>query len=761
MELKKTSRWGKGRAAHHHIAFISDVTTDPQSQQQVGWGTTSVWGKAKAMHSHAIRWVPEQVEQAEQPPQVDPMTGQMLSPGMPAQPGIPAHWELEPDPIDGHAHELEDYVVQDITPEETDEEVVTDVINLGKEWKLQEDTSFKQAEEAEGFYWGDEQWEETDRQRLEGLNRACLTVNYISRHIDELTGQQRQQRTDLKYRPVEGSDQTTSDIANHLTKHILEATYYPREESKGFEDASIAGRGWLNLYMDFSKNIQGDIRVERFPWKDVIVGPHEKEDLEDCEGLIKHRWYSKAKIQQMFPDKAKSIEANWDGYYDKTNHSVDPGPGKYYHVGSARYPYTLGGMPLVDLARKEYRLLECWRKVYERVSVVAIPSQGFYFNCFGWDESDIKAIEALPIDDVQVIRKLEARMRITKICGGVVLQDEYPAELPADDFFLIPIYAKKRGDKFKGKVADAIDPQREVNHRRSQLVDIGNKMISYGYFIDPNTFVDKDEEEKFRKSSSKPGFVSKVNNTDRIPVQTQGVKFPSESAQLLQIAQADVAEALNVSVDPTGANESAQHFMGLIQQKMRGNEYLFENLSFAKKKLGKLLLAMIQKYYTPERIARIIMNQQDRQGKPVQVGEQPVTEYTEEQIVEFLRNADLTQNDVEVSEDAYSQSYRLAIFMMLKEMMQAGAPVSPEMLIEFAPIPEEQKKRAYMVMEQQASAAQEAENSKQKAEIQKTLIAQGYIPPEVQAQMQQQQPGQPMPPAQQGAPNINQGVAGA
>lgn len=744
-ELKKTSRWGKGRAAHHHIAFLSDS----------GQGVTSV----SVNHSHVIRWVPEQAEMPGEPAQYDEL-GQLLMPEVPPQPPIPAHWEVEPDPIDGHAHELEPYAAKDMMPKETDEEVVSDVINLTKEWKRAESECLEAAEQGEGFYWGDEQWEKADAQKLKDLDRACLTINKIQKHIDELCGNQRQQRTDLKYLPTEGGDVRVADILNHLTKHILEKSYYPREESKAFEDAAVCGRGNLNVYMDFSKNIQGDIKVEKFPWKDVIYGPHEKEDLADCEGLTKHRMYSKAKIKQMFPEKVKDIEANFDGYVDEKNHSIDPGPGKYYSVGTERYPMTIAGLPLVDIARKEFRLLECWRKVYERVSVVAIPSENFYFNCFGWEEKDVKAIETLPLD-VQVIRKLETRYRISKVCGSVLLQDEYPADLPVDDFFVIPVYGKKRGEKWKGKVIDAVDSQREVNHRHSQLVDIGNKMVAYGWFTDPNTFVDEQEKEKFKRQSSKPGFVAEVMDINRPPLRVEGIKFPAEVVQLLQISDAAVAEQLNVTVMPTGANESAQHFMGMIQQKLKGNEFLFENLSFAKKKLGELLVPLIQKYYSPERIARIVMNAKDRQGKPAEVGDQPISEYTEEDIVTLLQTQDLTAYDVEVSEDSYSQSYRMAIFMVMREMAQAGAPIPPQMLIEFAPIPEEQKKRVIQGLEEQAAAEAEKKDADNKTEIQKTLIAQGIIPPEVQAELQPQgKQGPPPQPATQGMPNINQGVAG-
>jgi hypothetical protein len=687
-------------------------------------------------HSHEIYFVPPN------PGGVDPQTGLTYPPD-------PGGWKVAPAQ-DGHSHEIEDFNPQPKKKKEDPNEIIKEVYSLFRAAKEYEKDAREKAKEAEEFYCG-EQWPKEVKAELERTQRAALTINVTQKNVDELSGHQRQQRTDISYVPPEEGDQRVADILKYVSKHILEKCYYPREESKAFEDEIIVGRGNLCMTMDFDTNLQGDLMVRRFPWEDIVYGPHEFEDLSDCEHLHKHKMYSKAKLKQLFADKADDIEADYKNLLDwieEGKMTVDVAGDEYAYGDDAMRPLPVVGDTLMyDVARKEFRLIECQKREYERRSVVVSSDFDFVQQAAGWSPKEIASAKTLP--GFQVITKNVSTVRILKVCGSTLLEDK---ESDIGDFDVIPIYAKKRGAKWWGKVELVKDPQREINKRHSQAVDIGNKVCAYGFGYDEDTFSDQAEAERFKKNVATPGFVTKLVDVNRPPYRFEGVKFPNEIVQLMALGADQIKGLMNITPDEGGANTSGFALMQRQKSKLVGNGFLFDNLSFAKKKIGKLLVKFIQLYYTPQRIYRILQNR--HQKEPIEVAGQPLDKYPEDEIIELLQRSDLAEYDVEVSESAYSPSIQLATAAVLSELAKTGFPVPPPMLIELFDLPGETKQKFQQAMMQQQQAQAQAEQAKATSELMKPLVAKGIIPPPVQ-QMMQMGPGangnapQGAPPGQQ------------
>lgn len=709
-ELLKTTK----DDGHYHIVYLNEET---------GQGFVLEADK----HTHELEFA-EPV-----PDQIDPQTGEVVVEGR------PGGWIVVPGE-DGHMHELEDYEPYFPKSKESDDQKCREILDLYRHAKAINSDSMEAANEAEDFYRGD-QWSDDQKSHLKALDRAALVVNQISSNIDTLIGIQVEQRTDIKYLPQESSDQMTADIYNIAARRVLDQCYYQREKTKVFTDQSIRGAGFFNLYVDFDEDIRGEIKVERFNPKEVVLGPHEKDDLSDLEYGFKKKMYSKAKVSQLWPKKASKLIDRFtevSEYPDSFSHDHHDSSEDAYSETNASsiMPVTIGGEKLIDIAKKEVMVLECWRRVYLERSVVVRREDGFFFTADGWRKKDLRSLEKAGFT---VITQTVPYMRITKYSCGTILSDEDPADIPANDFFFIPAYAKKRGNDFWGKVEEAKDAQRGVNKRYSQSVDIGNKMCAYGWFIDEQTFVDSKEEKAFRKKSTSPGFVSKLISTDRPPRQVEGVKFPSELVELMRLDMEAVSRSMNVIVEQGGANESASHLMHRTRAKLKGNEYLFDNMSFAEQKLGRLLVSLIQRYYTPERLYRLVATENSKGDEPVELGGVPFEDISKEDIIEALENVDVLKFDIIVSEAEASPSIRMATSMFLSELAQSGFPVPPEAIFENMDIPETQRRKLMESLAAQQEAEASAGSDQAMAEENKTLIARGIIPPSVRMRMQQEQ----------------------
>lgn len=615
----------------------------------------------------------------------------------------------------GHSHEMTEIVPTPKDKKEDESTIVADCLDLFRVAKDIEKEARDAGRDSLKFYKGD-QWEKSIAAELKRQKRAVLTINEIESKCDLLSGYQRQNRTDIKYMPTEEGDQRAAEILNVVSKNILENCNYRFEETDVFDDQSIVGRGLFNMYIDYSKDIRGNITVEKFEWDDCYMGPHAKKDTSDLEYLIKTKWYSRSKLREMYPDKEIKFSDELGDLEDKEVH--EPVGDKYAKTDNKISFSTITDPDLVDIAKKTFRVLEVWRKEYKRSYVVVDVASDFFYNASDWTESDIKALETIPA--LNVIPRVIFRMRVTKLAADVLLEDEYP-DLALQDFHIIPAYGKKRGDFFWGKVHSVKDPQREINKRHSQLTDIMNRQAAYGWFYDDTTFPTPQEQTNFKNNSSVPGFTQRVSSVKSLPEKVEGAKVPTEIIELLGIESQTLRGIMNINLEMEGSQSNAQSGIAILERKKQGlvgNEFLFDNFTIAKVKIGRLLAAMIQKYYSPERIMRIVYN--ENMKTPVQIGGNPL-EGQEAELQALIENTDLTKYDVVVGESGWSPTTRMANAQMWAELAGKGLPIPMSFLIELFDLPDKDKVLQMFAAEAEQKA--KVESDKNQVEIVKTQIA--------------------------------------
>ncbi len=704
-ELTKTTE--DGIKPHYHIAYM----------REDGSGLIA---ESKG-HTHDVIVVPAQEATIDNVPG-SPTEGQVL------QEAVEGETILAEGGDDLHVHELDVYIVAEQNPKGDESKIVEDVARRYFEARDFEKSSRDQGYDAENIYSG-KHWDAKKKAELEAKGRAAVTINKTEEKLDNLMGYQRQNRTDIKFLPMEGGDEIVAELLNAVTKNILEQCFFGREESKVFEDSSLVGRGWFHDYTDYERNIQGDIIVERWKWDEAAASEHDKEDLSDCEMVFKEKWYSFAKLEEIYPDEAKKLSPE-NRERPKVGDQV-----------AEDWDKRLGGDEMVNTVTKKYKVVEAWRKVFERMFIVTNIDEDFYFNAAGWSKKDVNAAKSL--EGFKAIPRTSYKMRVTKIASEVLLEDEFVDD---EDFPLTPSYAKFRNSEFWGKVKGIKDLQILINKTYSQFVDIINKMSNYGWFYDDDTFANKSDQEKWQQNASSPGFNQRVSDINRPPKPAEGVKFPNELINALGVFNNDMREVMNVNLEMSGlggAGESGIAIRQKIVQQLLGNDFLFDNMSFAKKLLGRKLLKRIQAVYTPERILRLVKDQHRREpinlpvregliepqlgegGEPLPQEEQPteapLDQYPEEELLYLLQTTDLSKHDVIVSESAASPSAMMGNFMLLTELAAKGVPIPPEAIMEFAPIPQKNKVMQMIAASQKRAA--DLENRKYDTEIQKSLIA--------------------------------------
>ena len=625
---------------------------------------------------------------------------------------------------DGHTHELmalEEYSPPSKISGETDEEKVDDVTTMYKDACLYEKDSRDKAKESKAFLAGD-QWPKEIKEQLENCNRACLSLNQVEANHDVLSGIFRNNRTDFKALPVENGDSLTADILSIVMKQVTNQSGYPQEENQVFDDVQDTGRGFFEIYMDYDKDIQGVVHIGHIPWDKVYCGPHDKLDGSDMEYLIKKDWFSHRKMKQLWPTKVDEIDKMTDLTHEELK-TLREEPGAKFAIAGIE---NLEDLDLSDHSNKKYAVLECERKVYRTVKVIIDEENGFVFDGSLLSPKDLN--DALKIKKFRTIQRNVHDIRVTIIAGCVVL-DDFMADRPTNDFSVIPVYCKKEGKNWWGKIGPIKDAQRELNKRRSQNTDIMDRCVIDGFFTDQNTFVNKQDEEDFEENVAKPGFHQKIQDLKNPPLKISANPFPTGVVQMETMTGESIRKISGITLEMAGMEENSTNsgvlFAAKQRQGMVSQKFLFDNFAIAKKRLGKQVVQYIQEYYTAERIMRLIVSSQSQENG-VMVGGTDLgsfpTDQLKAQIEQALESQDLLKFDIEIAESPYSSTARQTAALLMLEMARSQPGIiPPDLIIDSFDMPGKQKILTRLQQFQQQQMQQE--QAKNETEIRKTLIA--------------------------------------
>ena len=679
--------------------------------------------------------------------------------------------------VDGHTHELEQLEYKQVRTKKMSS---NDAVEFAREAfisaKDTEEESLTDAEESENFYRGI-QWSKGDTQANSIAGKTQLTINEIKPRCDALSGIQRQNRTDIQVLPVESGDAGVADMINIVLRNILEQSNYKYEETRAFGESSSIGRGNLYCDIDSSKNIEGDIIVKHLPWGMVMYGEHTNLDGSDSPYIIVQKWVSMDKLKATYPTKAADINKDM-------NHVIKSHSGNHVSYPSHSYDRKAingGGYKnssdgeFVNEKEKTYNLIRVYRKDFKRVPVLFSSVADVYENALYMYKKDITKFTSMEMFELTHV--VQTDVDVVEIAGAVLL-DQYKSDF--EEYNITPIYANKIDNYFWGKVHEAKDAQRELNKKMSQLMEILNKMGSYGWGYTSEAFENPAHDiAEFRKVANKPGFMQKFKAGFQQHIQEfNGVKYPSEIVEGLKISSEKISTVMNVSPSMLGFSETSQESGVAIAQKQRsglvGNEYLFDNLSLTKKVLGRNIVKMIQKYYSPERILRIVEHYDSRKGG-IEIGSKalyPVSQPMEllqmamqqgalgqdqatikqiaevyqqggqipevegildhmqmmldqqrrSDLLEDLNNEDLCRYDVVVSESKQSETTMMANYSMLSELYRVRPDLPLDTLLQFMPyMQEDVKNELIQKVAAQGKAAAEADQQKYQTEIFKSM----------------------------------------
>ena len=607
-----------------------------------------------------------------------------------------------------------------------------DALNKDSKWQQEARDDFK-------FRDGD-QWTEEEKQILKEELRPVLTFNLTKSSIDLIMGMNEDNRIIHRASPTEPTDAFLCVVLNDLSDYTGQTQDFEEEEDGALESASICGRGWVGI--DFVPDPErfGDIRMTEvnIPVHEVHYDPSaRKGTMKDAGYLVWDRWMTREDFKIRFPQVGpKKLEEFIEG-------------STIY--GNTGDPMSDDGIPISDPEEADYeRQMDVDINFFDTqanmIRVVHMEYWEYYKRYYAYNPEvgTFVEIESKPTEEqkAEFLQQFEEEMTVEtmydkrvkwlQFIGDQILYDDI-SPLPFAGFSIVPTFAyrdvSQRTQNHFGLVRLMKDPQREVNKRWSQALNMLNQQVQPGVYAETDAFVD---ERQALQSMKVAGDITWVNagalTGGKIKERTVPT-FPNAPMQMEQFSQDIMKKITGINPDLLGQDRGRQE-PGVVvrlrqQQGMTLLKPLFRNFNFMKKELFKRQLAIIMSYMPDVQIQKIL-GQNDRyeideDGVITDVMSQQQDPETGETY--FTRTANIRdvrslEYNVIAEQAPGNMSKRMSELQVLIEM-QERLPVPPEQLISKMEISASEKERwiEYINMQEQAASEEKEEMKKFQMEM--------------------------------------------
>lgn len=586
-----------------------------------------------------------------------------------------------------------------------DQDIETLQLQLDR-WARASRAQHKWAETArvcQDFFEGN-QWSPEEEAILKASGRPALKINRIAALVRMIKGYFRQNRYDVRYLPASDgvAGEQGAEALNATFKQIAEVNQSKWNHAEVFADGIVTGRGFLDYRLDQTRNVFGEIKETVLDPFSTYPDPEaETYDSDGWQFVQISRWLSWYEIANTFGQKVAGLVDSRGGSramafggvlgagVDDYEIAPDRFFGLYSYLGdnADRYVYAGGavaGHPMehVDRLRKLIRVLECQHRVLTPVrQFVDLQTGMTKVIPDDWNDGKVRSVIAflasrnMPVD---VRDAMAHRIRHTITAADVVLYDDWS---PYETMTVVPYFAYFRRGKTMGMVEDLIDPQREVNKRRSVFLHIVMTAANSGWIVERGALAD-DEREMLENEGARPGIVITHEKGFAPPKRIEPAVTPVALSQAEEKAQRDLE-------DVSGINRSAQGNVDRVQsgravlarqkQAIIGAEQYFDNFARTRELVGRKVLEMVQRFYTEQRMIRV--RGEDGKDQETIINQRLGTGAV---LNDVTSGSYLVAVDEAPMADTFQDQQFQDIVTMVKDL---GIPVPPEIIVEASSIP--------------------------------------------------------------------------
>jgi len=451
-------------------------------------------------------------------------------------------------------------------------------------------------EDSRFYHGGKGQWRKDDIAILEAEKRPVFSINRIKPTIDLQKGIEIRSRTDIDAKPRGAADGGAADAITAGFKYIQDQNNADHVISDVFFDGLKNGIGWIEV-CENEDPTQEEIALNYIPWKNVGWDPHAiKLLLDDARYMFKEKWVDIDVAKATWPDKSDELMAGMDnarGGEGSTHTRVKP---DQYASGEA--------VKWNDTLRDRILLVQMYFK--KPVPAIFLKlKNGDAVEVSEQQLTDRPEIVAHPAV-IRVIKRPVDKVYSCIFSGNTVLEDQALLQEKHNHYPLVPFicYTDEDGAPY-GMVRNMKDPQREINKNRSQYSHIINTrrvFFETGAFKAP---LEAKEQISRPDSWIELTFGALTNKRFQYERDTEVAR---EHFEIMREAKQELQEVSGAVEEQMGQQTNARSGVAIEARQRQGatvNTEPFDNLRLTKRRMGELMLALMRRHWTYEKVIRI------------------------------------------------------------------------------------------------------------------------------------------------------------
>lgn len=557
------------------------------------------------------------------------------------------------------AYDQGEQTAEDQDPERLEHDrVLAQLVRYFEEAEESSQTAREKAERDRDYYDG-KQWTVEEAETLKKRGQPVIAMNVIRARINYHLGMEKKQRRDPKAYGRGPQDMEAADVATEALRYAMDRTEYQSSRSAVWENIKIEGCGALECSMKDRADGNKDVVWKRIPWDRFFFDPHSSlADFSDARYLGQVRWVDEDELLTDYPDAKDAAELSLSRAFGHTGSTYEDKP---------RWQIW------ADQRRKRLRLVQIWYREKGRWHFAEFVRGGI-----------LSAGESPYQDDEG-----------ESLCGIVAES----------------CYVDRENNRY-GEVRDLVDPQDEVNKRRSKALHLINTRT---IITELGAFPDGDKE-KVRREANRPDGLVVVSPGKRFDID-KNLDLASGQAELLMQATQHIASTGPNSAllgkgteDQSGRAIQAQQQGGLIE--------LGDGLDVLRRldhRVFKHTWAAIKQYWQAEMWVRITEDEE----APIYIGLNQMQMDPETGQPVIMNPVGQMDVDIMIEDAPDTPTLDLETFDAMTQVMSAsqGDPIILQFLAETHPgLRNAQRKklqslaeqRMQMMQQQQAMAAKQA-----------------------------------------------------
>jgi hypothetical protein len=474
----------------------------------------------------------------------------------------------------------------------------------------------KKAEVCNNFFAG-QQWDAGDLALLRSQKRPALTINKILSTISNVLGEQIEARSDISFQPRSGAPLETATTLTKVFRQISDNNQLEWQRSDMFCDGIISSRGFLDVRLDFTDSLTGDVRIARINPKNVLIDPDAEEyDPDTWNDVITTKWVTWQDIELFYgADNADTLKHRGDTYssygYDSVERDRDRF-GTLYNNGYYAGPWDQSAVS------RNIRVIERqWKKLTRMAHFVDVKTGDMRPSPETWDKQQLAMVTQQY--GLGQTTKLVKRIKWTVTADNVELHNEWS---PYKYFTVVPYFPYFRHGRTVGLVENLLGPQEYLNKVTSQELHVINTTANSGWKVKSGAMTNMSVEE-LEQRGAETGLVVELNDMtglDKIlPNPTpQGLdRFSFKAEEYIKtisgVTDYDTGNAReDVSAKAVALNQSR----GALN-----NAKPMDSLQRTDFILARNILALVQEFYSEPRIMNITANRITGESEEVAVNQ--------------------------------------------------------------------------------------------------------------------------------------------